>query len=238
MMVNNHNVSAPVIGVIVGFDNNAAQKTGFQIKMLVRGVEKAFDTTETVYNIQFSDKYNPYPCLGEIVFMGKFDKDGVLTELQDVNDFLAENNPIRTGFVLGTTAMFRVKITDQTPRIGQIIKIENDAITLTHFDEYFSEGAIAHVAYGGAFPEPKNGISFSLAPDINVYTWDWASALAPFSRCSREEAKARKYVTRFSLGSLEDIKRNCYWLSLFSTRGDENMFDIAKVFLNKPPGWV
>jgi hypothetical protein len=76
-------------------------------------------------------------------------------------------------------------------------------------------------------------IGFHLAPDVNVYPWDWAISLAPFSRCSREEAKARRFVTRASVGS---IKKNCYRVGFYSTRGNEKECDLIKCFLNVPPG--
>jgi hypothetical protein len=39
------------------------------------------------------------------------------------------------------------------------------------------------------------------------------------------------------VGSLDDIKKNCYWVGFYSTRGNENECDLIKCFLNAPPGW-
>ena len=103
-------------------------------------------------------------------------------------------------------------------RVGDILRIEGDTVTFTDFDRYASAGAIAHSAHGGAIPAPADGLSFKLAPDADVYTWDWTTSLAPFSRCSREEAKAKRFTTRAWPGSREDIKKNCYWVGIYSTR--------------------
>jgi hypothetical protein len=192
---------------------------------------------ETVYNLQFSSDYFPYPPIGERIFLAVVGDEGVVTELVDVNDFLEEGNPIRTAFMMGTYKMFEFKITEETPRVGDILQIEGDTVTFTNFDSYASAGAIRHSAYGGVFPPPADGVSFRLASDANVYTWDWTTSLAPFSRCSRDEAKAKRFPTRAWVGSLEDIKKNCYWVGFYSTRGNEDECDLVKCFLNAPPGW-
>lgn len=226
-----------VIGLIVGFEESASSKTGFRIKMLVRSAERTFDAARTVYDIQFSDDYFPYPCLGEVLFLAVVADDGVVTELVNVNNILAEANPIRTGFVMGTYKMFEVKITDETPRVSDILSIEGHTVTLTGFEKYSSAGAIAYCAHGGTIPAPADGVSFRLAPDVDVYTWDWTTSLAPFSRCSREEARAKRFVTRASIGSLQDVEKNCYWIGFYSTHGNEAECDLIKCFLNAPPGW-
>ncbi len=228
---------ASPIGLITGLAKSANSSTGFQVHMLVRGVERTFDVSETAYSIQFSDDYFPYPPLGERIVMALFGGDGTVVELVDVNDFLAEGNPIKTACMIGTYKMFEVKITEATPRIGDLLKIEGDRVIFTDFNKHASAGAIAHVSYGGNFPRPADGLSFRLASDTNVYTWDWTTSLAPFSRCSREEAKARRFPTRASAGSLDDLAKNCYWAGFYSTRGNEDECDLVKCFLNAPPGW-
>jgi hypothetical protein len=232
-----YNLAGSIVGMIIGFEKSSDSKTEFRIKMLVKGVETNFDTVEEVYNIQFSTEFFPYPCLGEIIFLAVTDDKDVVTELVNANNILAENNPIKTGYVMGTYRMFEVKITDKTPRVIDILKIEGNTVTFTNFNKYATEGAICHSVNGGAIPPAADGLSFKLAPDVNVYTWDWTTSLAPFSRCSREEAKAKRFVTRASVGSLEDIKKNCYWVGFYSTRGNENECDLIKCFLNTPPGW-
>jgi hypothetical protein len=232
-----HDLAKSMTGLIVGFEKSTASKTGFHIKMLLRGLERTFEAVETVYNIQFSNDYFPYPCLGETLFLAVVDEEGVVTELVNVNNILAENNPIKTGFVMGTYKMFEVKITEETPRVGDILKIEGNTVTFTDFDTYAAANAICHSVYGGTIRPPADGVSFRLASDANVYTWDWTTGLAPFSRCSREEAQAKRFVTRASVGSLEDIKKNCYWVGFYSTRGNEDECDLIKCFLNAPPGW-
>ncbi len=232
-----YNLADSIIGLIIGLEKSSGSKTGFRIKMLVKGVETTFDAVEEVYSIQFSSEYFPYPCLGEIIFLAVTDNKGIVTELVNVNNILAENNPIQTGFVMGTYRMFEVKITEKTPRVGDILKIEGKTVTFTNYNKYAAEGAICHSVSGGTIPHAADGLSFKLAPDVNVYTWDWTTSLAPFSRCSREEAKARRFVTRASVGSIEDIKKNCYWVGFYSTRGNEDECDLIKCFLNAPPGW-
>jgi hypothetical protein len=232
-----YDLADSTIGLIIGFEESPSSKTGFRIKLLVRSVERTFDAAKAVYDIQFSDDYFPYPCLGEVLFLVVVDAEGVVTELINVNNILAEANPIKTGFVMGTYKMFEVKITEATPRVIDILKIEGCTVTLTDFDRYSSGGAIAYSAHGGTIPAPADGVSFGLAPDVDVCTWDWTTSLAPFSRCSREEAKTKRFVTRASVGSLQDVVKNCYWVGFYSTRGNEAECDLIKCFLNGPPGW-
>lgn len=232
-----YNLADSIIGLIIGLEKSSDSKTGFRIKMLVKGVETTFDAVEEVYRVQFSSDYFPYPCLGEIIFLAVADNKGIVTELVNVNNILAENNPIKTGFVMGTYRMFEVKITEKTPRVGDILKIEGNTVTFTNYNKYAAEGAICHSVSGGTIPPAADGLSFKLASDVNVYTWDWTTSLAPFSRCSREEAKDKRFVTRASVGSIEDIKKNCYWVGFYSTRGNEDECDLIKCFLNAPPGW-
>lgn len=236
-MSKHYDLATSLIGLITGFEMNASSKTGFQVSMLVRGVERTFDVVETAYNLQFADEYFPYPPIGERIFLAVLDGAGVVSELVDINDFSAEGNPVKTALMMGTYKMFEVRITDETPRIGAILKIEGSRVVLTHFAQYASAGAIAHCAYGGTMPVPADGVSFKLATDANVYTWDWTTSLAPFSRCSREEAKAKRFTTRAWVGSLRDIEKNCYWVGFYSTRGNEDECDLVKCFLNAPPGW-
>jgi len=96
-----------IIGLIIGFEKSPDSKTGFRIKLLVKGVETTFDAAEEVYTIQFSDEFFPYPCLGEVIFLAVTDNRGVVTELVNVNNILAKDNPIQTGYVMGTYKMLR-----------------------------------------------------------------------------------------------------------------------------------
>ena len=226
-----------VIGLVTGFTQAESSSTGFQLSMLAKGVEQTFDVVKEVYDLQFSADYFPYPCLGEILFLAVLDARGVVTELVNVNDLTAPNNPIKTGLVLGTYRMFVVKITKDTPRIGDILRIEGARVVFTDFERHAASGAICYVLHAGKMPAPADGVSFELAADSNVYTWDWTTGLAPFSRCSREEAAAKRFPTRAFVGSLADIGKNCYWVGFYSTRGDEDKCDLVKCFLNAPPGW-
>lgn len=230
-------LATALIGLITGFEESAASKTGFRVSMLLRGAERTFDVAKRAYDLQFSADYFPYPPIGERLFLAVTDGGGTVTGLVDVNDFLKENNPIRTACMVGTYKMFEVKITETTPRVGDLLKIEGRHLTFTDFDKYASAGAVAHFSHGGNFPRPADGLSFRLAFDTNVCTWDWTTSLAPFSRCSREEARARRFPTRASAGSLEDLAKNCYWAGFYSTRGNEDECDLVKCFLNAPPGW-
>jgi hypothetical protein len=39
---------------------------------------------------------------------------------------------------------------------------------------------------------------FKMADDFDIYAWDWSDSLKPFSlTCSKEEAIANKFVSRF-----------------------------------------
>jgi hypothetical protein len=225
------------IGLITGFAPSTASQTGFRVSMLLRGVERTFDVVRSAYDLQFSDAYFPYPPIGERLFLARVDERGCVSDLVDVNDFLKEGNPIRTACMLGTYKMFEVPITAATPRVGDLVKIEGRRIVFTDYDRCFAAGAIAHCSYGGKFPPPADGTSFPLAADADVYTWDWTTSLAPFSRCTREESTAKRFPTRAYLGSLKDLGKNCYWAGFYSTRGNEDECDLVKCFLNRPPGW-
>jgi hypothetical protein len=235
--VNDYDVGAALIGVIAGFDTKPG-RTGYQVNMLFRGEERWFDVTEEAYQIRFTTAYFPYPVLGEVVFMLEFDSRGIVTKFIDVNDISDGKGPIKTGLVMGTCRMFKKKILSDTPTFGDILDIQGDTVFFKDIDRYKANGELAHCVYGGAMPEPHDGGSFKLAKDVNVYVWDWASALGPFRRCTREEAEALKFVSRFSIGSTADILKNCYWINFYSTRGNEEQIDFIKCFLNKEPGWI
>ena len=224
------------IGVIYGLKESPNFPTGYRVELLVRDEVLEFDTVREVYELQFSPEFFPYPCLGEIDFKVSFDDSGVVTGMKRMNLY-DEGCPVRTGMTIGTYAMFKVHITDDTPRIGEILKIEDRTVTLYGYEKAKAAHKIVTEIHAGAIPELHDGLQIKLAPDVVVYTWDWSSALVPFSRCTREEAEARRYVKHFSVGSLDDATKNCYWINFYSTRGDESVCDIVKVFLNKKPGW-
>jgi hypothetical protein len=224
------------IGIIYGLRESPDFPTGYRVELLVRDEVLEFDTIREVYEIQFSPEFFPYPCLGEINFEVSFDDRGVITSMKRM-DLFAESCSIKTGMTLGTYAMFKVPITNNTPRIGEIIKIADGLVTLYGYEKAKAEHKIITEVHAGKIPELRDGLQIKLPPDVVVYTWDWSSALAPFSRCTREQAEARRYVKHFSVGSLDDISRDCYWINFYSTRGDEHVCDMVKVFLNKKPGW-
>ncbi|MCE5253017.1 MAG: hypothetical protein LLG45_02215, partial [Actinomycetia bacterium] len=58
--------AGPLVGLVTGLETSASSTTGFQIKMLLRGVERTLDAVRAVYDLRFSDQYFPYPCLGEV----------------------------------------------------------------------------------------------------------------------------------------------------------------------------
>ena len=224
------------IGIIYNLKESPGFPTGYRVELLVRDEVLEFDTVREVYELQFSPEFFPYPCLGEINFEVSFDDSGVITGMKRM-DLYTEGCPIRTGMTIGTYAMFKVKITDDTPRIGEILRIECRTVTLYGYEKAKAGNKIVTEIRAGGIPELHDELQIKLSPDVVVYTWDWSSALAPFSRCTREEAEARRYVKHFSVGSLDDIAKNCYWINFYSTRGDESVCDIVKVFLNKKPGW-
>jgi len=224
------------IGIIYRFRESPDFPTGYRVELLVHDEVLEFDTIREVYELQFSPEFFPYPCLGEINFEVSFDDRGVITSMKRM-DLYAESCSIKTGMTLGTYAMFKVPITDDTPCISEILKIKDGIVTLYGYEKAKAAQKIVTEMHAGKIPELHDGLQIKLSPDVVVYTWDWSSALVPFARCSREEAEARRYVKHFSVGSLNDIAKNCYWINFYSTRGDENMCDIVKVFLNKKPGW-
>ncbi|MGN0735038.1 MAG: hypothetical protein ACI4LP_04380 [Anaerovoracaceae bacterium] len=238
-------LSKCVIGFVSGFEEGKG-RTGYQVKVLVRGLEHTFDATREVYEIRYTDKYFPYPCLGEILFLLHFDEKGILVELEDVNDLTDPDRKVKTGISMGTTRMFQKKITEDTLTFGDILKFEDNKIIFEHFDENNQSGkdmgenmedTICALTYGGNIKKPYNGMELTMAPDCIIYFWDWSTATHPFCICSREQAKEWNFVEKFSLGTVEDIKR-AYWLGMFSTRGDESKIDLIKCFPNKVPGWV
>lgn len=238
MRVSDIAIGSAFVGLIIGFDENPSGRTGYQIKMYIRGEERTLDITKEAYQIRWTTRYFPYPVLGEVVFMLRFDTNGIVTDVIDINDISEGKSPIKTGLVMGTCCMFRKPIKLDTPTFGDILDIDNNVVTLKHFDANLANGEIGHCVYGGAMPEPHDGVSFRLAKDVNVYVWDWSSALGPFRRCTREEAKALHFVERFRLGTVQDILKNCYWVSFLSTRGNEEEIDFIKCFQNKAPGWI
>jgi len=224
------------VGIIYSLKKSPDFPTGYRVELLVRDEVLELDTVREIYDLQFSPEFFPYPCLGEINFEVSFSDSGVITGMKPMNLY-TKYCYIRTGMTIGTYAMFKVKITDDTPCIGDILKIEDGTVILHGYEKAKAAHKIVTEIYAGAIPRLYDGLQIKLAPDVVVYTWDWSSALAPFSRCTREEAEARGYVKHFSIGSLDDVAKNCYWINFYSTRGNERVCDIVKVFLNKKPGW-
>lgn len=231
------NVGDLEIGLITGFSETPDSPTGYRMTMFVRSEERSYNVSENVWQIQFSPAYNPYPCLGEYFFSPVYDENGVVVRLVDVNDIHAEGNPITTGLSVGTYAMFKVPITADTPAMDRYLTFENGYLTINGLEAANEQGALTNLVFGGGVSTVKDGTTLRLAEDADVYTWDWRKAKQPFARCSREEAAAREYVTAFSRGSMDDIRQACYWFSIYSTRGDENVFDMVNIFLNDIPGW-
>ena len=237
-MEKTYDLSKCVIGPIVGFAERPDSRTGYQITMLVRGMEHTFDVTKEAYSVKYSDEFRQYPQIGEIQFIAAgFDSDGILTELGFAFRLGREENHIKTKCVIGTYRMFEAKITDETPVMRDFLTLEGNTVTLTDFDKYQQAGLIKLTRCGGSIPVLKDGVSFRLAPDTVVYTWDWTKAKRPFARCSAGEAIARAFPTRFYPGAREDIMKNCYFIGFHSTRGDEDVIDMIECYLNGPPGW-
>lgn len=232
-----------VIGFISGFAEGG--RTGYQVKFLVRGVEYTFDSVKEVYDLRDSNAYFPYPCLGEELFLLHFDEQNILTGLTEVNDLKNPANPIPTGLSMGTMRMFKKQLTPETPAMGDIFRFENGRVYFDHFDENrshgdedgeFVEDNIVALSHKGNI-HPKTGNSFKLAPDCVVYVWDWGTANHPFCKSTREQAKEWGFVEKFSLGSLEDVKR-AYWVGFFATRGNPDEIDLIKCFPNRVPGFL
>lgn len=235
-MPETYDLSKAMVGFISGFYEGGG-RTGYQVEMLIRGEERVFDAHKQAYDFRDTTEFFPYPCLGEVLFMPQFDNYGLLTHFVNVNNIADAGNPVKTGLVMGTYAMFQKKITEDTPTFGQILRIDGDTVTLFDYDRFKADGSIFSSTHGGAMPEPRDGMSFRLAHDTVFHLWDWGEALTPFCKCSREEAEANRFVTRFSIGKAEDHAK-CYWIGFYSTRGDETVCDLVKCFWNKPPGWM
>ena len=236
-------VSKRIIGFVSGFEEGKG-RTGYQIKMLVRGMEHTFDCTEEAYQLRYTDKYFPYPCLGEVLFMPHFDERNVIVEMEDVNDMGTPEGVIPMGISMGTMRMFQKKLTPETPAFGDILEFADGKVTFKKFTEYNQsdkdmgenmDDTICAMLYRG-MPKPYTGMELKVAPDCVIYYWDWSVATTPFHICSREEALANNFVQKFEIGSVEDIKRS-YWVGMFSTRGEEGVIDLIKCFPNKVPGW-
>lgn len=239
-----YDLSKSIIGFISGFALGG--RTGYQVKALVRGLEHVFDATRDTYALKDTTKYFPYPCLGEELFLFEFNDDGVLVECVEVNDLEKPGNPVRTGISMGTMRMFKKKLTAETLAFGDILKFEGNRVIFEHFDENRPSGPacgevmednLCALTYHGNIPPLRNGAYLTLAPDCVIYCWDWGTATHPFCICSREQAQKYHFVTKFSIGTVEDIKR-AYWVGFFSTRGDERYIDLIKCFPNRAPGWV
>ena len=225
------------IGPITGFEESGDSKTGYRVSFYVEGIEKTYDAVKEVYDIQFSDDFFPYPVLGELLFQAILDQDGVIEKLINCTGVENPDNPIKSCFVMGQMRMFQNKLTEDAPRAADILSIKDNLVTFTNYEKYIESGQIHFSVSTGAMPDPANGVSFKIAPDIKVYTWDWTTSLVPFGKCTREEAVERQYRERFELGSLDDIMKNCFWVGFYSTRGDEEICDLVKCFLNEVPGW-
>ena len=91
--VNDFDIGHAFIGVIVGFGENPSGRTGYQVTMFLRGEERTLDVTEGAYQIRWTTRYFPYPVLGEVVFMLKFDQNGIVTEFVDINDISGGKRP-------------------------------------------------------------------------------------------------------------------------------------------------
>ncbi|WP_269478300.1 hypothetical protein [Hominibacterium faecale] len=211
-------------------------RTGYQIQMLIRSKEYMFDTEKDVYDFIDAGRYGQYPSIVEFLYMPIFDENGIVKQLIMADTFENENGLLQTHIEFGTYAMFKYKISDETLKTGDFFTIEGNTLTFDKFDE--NKDKLVYLEYGGSVPAPKNGMSLKLAPDVDVYIWDWRKALKPFSiSCTREEAIANKFVTRFQVGQLEDIKLG-HWIDLVSARGDESVIDTIVCFINKAPGWT
>lgn len=227
-----------IVGPIVGFFEDKDSKTGFQVKMLVRDDEKLFDITEEAYQIKYAKEYATYPCIGEVIWLPTFNKDNVIIELDYARKSVRKENAVNTVCIISTSKAFKVKITDKTPQLKDLIKIEGDKVTFSGLDANIKNGYVSVATRAGNIPELKDGNSLNLAADCVVYVWNWAQATTPFERVTREEAEKRNFPTRFHLGSREHLMKNVYWTNFLSTRGNEDEIDLIQCFLNQAPGYI
>lgn len=212
-------------------------KTGYQIQMLIRGKEYIYDVLEDIYDEIDKGRYGRYPCITEYLYIPVFNEDGVVQQLliDDYSDRY-ENGLFETHLEFGTYAMFKYLLTEDAPKGSDLFRIEGNKLIFHGLSKH--KDRIIALSYSGAMPEPKDSMTLKLADDLVVYVWDWSQALKPFSiTCTREEAIANKFVTRFQVGTKEDINDG-HWIDLVCTRENEKEIDTAIVFKNVPPGWT
>lgn len=211
-------------------------RTGYQIQMLIRDKEYIYDVDKDVYDELDAGRYGQYPSIVEFLYVPIFDETGIVKQLMVADTFGDADGILKSHIEFGTYAMFKYKITKDTLKVGDFFEVEENAITFKNFDK--NKEKLKYLEYGGAIPAPKDDMSLELADDTVVYIWDWRQAKAPFNiTCSREECIKNNFVTRFEVGTLDDIKEG-HWIDMISTSGNEKVIDTIVCFINKEPGWT
>lgn len=224
------------IGPVIDASKGEGQ-TGYQVTMLNRSKPSVYDCTEEVFSYIDNGRFGKYPNVMELMYIPLFDGNGVLHQLLQAGFFQNEANClIDTSFALGTYAMFSYPITEKTLKSGDFFKLEGNVVHIAP-DYSSKKDQLVYLEHRGAIAEPKNNMTFKLADDYDIYTWDWSKAKTPFSiTCTREQAIANDFVSGYELGKPEDLE-NCYWVSFTSVRGNDKELDTVCCFLNKAPGW-
>lgn len=223
------------IGLV--YDMHAHEDGAYSLDMWIRSKLRTFKCTREVHDYMADGLYGHYPSASEMFYMPVFDETGTIVQLMQADHFQNEKAcMVDTSFGLGTYAMMRYQITDQTPRVGEFFTLDGNVIRMADdFNE--KKDKLVYLEYEGAIPEPRSGMMFRMAEDYDIYTWDWADATAPFNdKCTAEYAKAHNFVTHFELGKPEDLTKG-YWIWFGSLRGDDSVIDTVCCFLNKAPGW-
>jgi len=235
-MLNEIDKSKCKIGVVTELYEGSG-KTGYQIQMLIKSKEYIYDIEKDVWDKLDVGRYGRYPCITEYLYIPVFNEEGVIQQL--IMDEYSERYPnglFESHIEMGVYAMFKYKLTEDSICSGDIFEINGNEIFFNGVAE--NKDKLIALNYGGVIPEPKDKLTLKLADDIDVYVWDWSKSLKPFSiTCTREEAIANKFVTRFQVGEIKDIAE-AHWLDLLSTRDKESEIDTAIVFKNVPPGWT
>ena len=218
----------------------SSEKTeeGYALQMLIRSKLHRFPCSREVYEYIDEGRFGHYPSVMELFYVPIFDENGCVVQLLQADRFQNEEGClVETSFGLSTYAMLRYQITDKTLKSGDFFRLEGSVIRFAD-DFQEKEGQLRYLEYRGAIPKPMNGMMFKMADDFDIYTWDWADALAPFSvSCTREEAIANRFVEHFTVGKPEDVE-NAYWIWFGSLRGNDEEIDTVCCFLNKAPGWT
>lgn len=226
------------IGLVVDIRENSQNQSGYELDMLIRRKKYTYPCTKEIHDYIDIGRFGHYPNCAEVFYVPLFDENGVVTQLMQADRFQNERHClIDTSFGLATYQMMRYPLTEETPKVGEFIKMEGSIIRFAS-DFLERKNQLVYLECRGAVPEPGNKMMIKMADDFDIYTWDWSKAKRPFTtNITREEAIEANFVSAFEVGKPEDIEE-CYWIWFGSLRGDDDVLDTVQCFKNVPPGWT